>query len=961
MTLDRKDQPLLAAKLTIPQSYDRMVVPRLHLYHKLDDAVAYPLVLISAPAGFGKTTLLREWLHQQRGQPLFSAWLALEHNDNNLQRFWSYFKTALGNLNLPIGEVIEALSYFSNQDMWIVLINALADLSIDIVLVLDDYHVITDEAIHRFIAFLLEHCPPRFHLVISSRTDPPLPLMQMRVQGRVEELRMTDLRFTLDETMTFFHQMKGLSLPVEAIQSLHSDTEGWVAALQLAALSLQDRHASYSNIILSLSCLVHYPPTDRWNEKNVMPLPMPLDREIYNKTIPNMSSGFALGLDRYITNYFVEEVLAGLPEHVQTFLLATSILQRMNASLCNLVTQRTDSDAMLEWLHQSNLFISPANTANSWYRYHRLFGHFLRSRTQQTHQDLLPLLHLRASTWYEEHNLPVDAIDHALAASAFERVRSLLERHADALLRQGQVGIVYSWLKQLQERGVAATHPLIAYLYACSYLHTGQLEEYEQSLRQAEECWRGYGQVEMLSKTNHLHAYVALLHDNGALAMMYARQALEIAPVRSSLASISQVLLGAGYLSCGDILQAHVALLHGQSNCQSERDTVLPSAAVFYLGDLYLCQGRLQEAMSHYRYATQRFDEYMPWYPIIAYCRLGELYCELNDIASAETYLQRARQLASEIAPHWFLPWMALLAARIAWLHSEKEQALQWLDKAEHDARCLGELGAILAHALALRIQYLLADGNVDAAHYWWERYDHSLFSDEIKPSLFANDMWSLTNARLLIAQGLPEAALTVLEDRRSLAQKQGRVHSEIAMLVLQARAYNLAGDTRCGKQMLERALFLGEPSTYRRVFIDEGNAIASLLLRMYDRQKKYHRQGQNSSTFAYMCSLLTGFGYKIDLGDGNGKGDSVHKKTNRPFLSAIPAVRQMIDPLSEREQEVLRLIAEGHSNQQIAQTLIVAESTIKTHLNNIYAKLNVNSRLQALTRAYTYGLLEQP
>lgn len=918
MTLDRKDQPLLAAKLTIPQSYDRMIVPRPHLYHKLDDAANYPLILISAPAGFGKTTLLREWLCQPYQQSLFSAWLALEHNDNDLQRFQSYFIAALKNLDLSIRATFQSLAQPINEEIWIMLVNALAELSVDIVLVLDDYQVITNEAIHQCVAFLLEHCPPRFHLVISSRTNPPLPLTQMRVQGRVEELHMANLRFTLDETVTFFDQMKGLPLSAETIQSLHRNTEGWVAALQLVALSLQDRHAPSANVILSSSCL---------------------------------------GINRYITNYFVEEVLAILPEHVQTFLLLTSILQLMNANLCNRVTERTDSEAILEWLDQSHLFIFSADTANGWYRYHRLFGYFLLSRAQQIHRDLLPLLHLRASIWYEEHNLPIDAINHAIASSAFERVELLIEKHANSLFRQGQVEVVYTWLKQLQERGVAATHPWVAYLYACNYLHTGRLTEAEQSLRQAEEYWKVCGQVEMLSKINHLHAYIALLHDDGALAVAYARQALELAPVRSNLAGISQVLLGAGYLSCGDLLQAHVALLHGQCNCQCERDAVLPSVAVFYLGDLYLCQGRLQEAMSYYRHAIQRFDEYMPWFPIIACCRLGEIYCELNDVSSAEDYLQRAMQLAGDITQHWILPWVPLLAARIARLHGEKAQALQWLDKAEHDAQYLGELGAVLTYALALRIQYLLADGNVDAAHYWWERYDHSLFSDTIKSSLLAGDLWSLTRARLLIAQGLSEDALIILEDRRSLAQKQGRIHSEIVMLVQQACAYNMAGNIRCGKQKLERALLLGEPSTYRRVFIDEGNAIASLLLRMYDRQKKYHKQWQNNSTFAYMCSLLTGFGYNIDLGDCN--GNSAHKRIHWPLLSVFPATRQMIDPLSEREQEVLRLIAEGQSNQQIAQTLVVAESTIKTHLNNIYAKLNVNSRLQALTKAYTYGLLK--
>ncbi|HEY4032854.1 MAG TPA: hypothetical protein VGL94_02695, partial [Ktedonobacteraceae bacterium] len=542
MTLDRIDQSLLAAKLTIPQSYARMVVPRLHLYHKLDAAADYPLVLISAPAGFGKTTLLSEWLRQQYRQSRCSAWLALEHNDNDFQRFWSYFITALENLNLPIGRFFQSLSHFNEKETWIALINALAELSVDIVLVLDDYHVITSEAIHHFVTFLLDHSPQHFHLVISSRTDPPLPLVQMRVQGRVQELRMADLRFTLDETMLFFRQMMGLSLPVEAIRSLHGDTEGWVAALQLAALALQDRDASSANTVLSLSCV---------------------------------------GIDRYIVNYFVEEVLTGLPEHVQTFLLATSILQRMNAELCNVVAGRTDGEAMLEWLHQSNLFISSTNEVNGWHRYHRLFGHFLHSRAQQTYQDRLPLWHLRASSWYEEHNLPVDAIDHAMAASAFERVALLVEKHASLLLREGQVRVVYTWLKQLQERGVIATHPLLAYLYACHYLHTGRLAEYEQSLRQAEQCWRESGQVEMLSKVNHLHAYTALLHDDGALAMTYAQQALEFAPVRSSLAGISQMLLGAGYLSCGDLLQAHVALLHGQRNCQYERDAVLPSAAMF--------------------------------------------------------------------------------------------------------------------------------------------------------------------------------------------------------------------------------------------------------------------------------------------------------------------------------------------------------------------------------------------
>ena len=597
MMLDRRDRPLLTAKLTIPPSYARIVVPRLHLYHKLDEAADYPFVLISAPAGFGKTTLLSDWLQQPHRQSRLPAWLTLERHDNDFLRFWSYFITALEKLDLPLTAFILPSLSCESEEMWIMLINTLTELSIDIMLVLDDYHVITSEAIHRFVAFLLAHSPPHFHLVISSRTDPPLPLVQMRAQGQIAELRTMDLRFTLDETMTLFCQMMGLSLPREVIRLLHANTEGWIAALQLAAFALKN-------------CNIPF-------DKNSLISPY-------------------IGINSYIINYFVEEVLAGLSEHVQAFLLATSILQRMNAELCNVVTERTDSETTLEWLYHSNLFIYSDYEMDGWYRYHHLFGHFLHSRAQQAHPDLLPLFHLRASSWYEEHNLPIDAIDHAIAASAFERVALLVEKHASSFLRQGHVGIVYTWLKQLQERGVIATHPWLVYLYACNYLHTDRLVEYEQALLQAEQCWQDCRQMDMISNIKNLRAYAALLHNNGSLAMEYVQQALELAPVRSSLAGISQVLLGASYLACGDLLQAHVALLHGQRNCQCDRDAVLPSVGAFYLGDLYLYQGRLQEAISNYQLAMQRFDEYMPWYPIIAHCRLGEVYCELNTISSAE-------------------------------------------------------------------------------------------------------------------------------------------------------------------------------------------------------------------------------------------------------------------------------------------------------------------------------------
>jgi len=879
------DQLLLATKLAIPQTCLKRVVPRLRLNSELDAGMYVPFTLITAPAGFGKTMLIGTWIQQRESK---AAWVTLESKDDELVRFWRYVIAALERHQPVIGEQIEAwlqeLQPPNIEEMLTVLINALVALPHDVMLVLDNYQVITAPSIHHSLTFLLEHVPPHFHLIIATRVDPPLPLARFRVRGDLVELRAADLRFTEDEAKSFLLQSTGIALLAEDIAELNRSTEGWAAGLQLAALSLQGRD----------------------------------DRAGISKFINTFT-----GTNRHVFNYLTEEVLVRLPKDVQAFLLSTSILEQLNASLCDMLTQQSNGQAMLEWLGQADLFLISLDDQQYWYRYYHLFTDLLRHHLQQKQPTLVPLLHLRASTWYEQHDMLVDAVTHAFAAGDLERAANLTERCALSLIERGDDALMSSWLAKLPETIISA-RPLLGFLSACTFLSTARFEEYE---RRAEQ------NTEMLSRVFDLRAYAALLRRDGSPALAYAQRPITLAPEEE------QFIGGNAAFTLGKGL---ATLTQGYRSSQKSYHMDMLLHATILLGDIQVMQGNLYEAVHTFRQLIRGASEKTLWHRMTAHLRLCDIFREWNDLARAIEHWQQAMLLAKRSGQGDFATAaFPLLAARLAWARGEQKQVMAWFDKAEQSLQRLGEYHAHLAQILAYRVQFLLARGDVASARRWSERYT----SAEEGWDLSENDTWELMHARLSIAQGRIQEAVDLLEEMLQDAQAQRRVSSEIAILVLLVLAYHAQGNRQHAMQTLERVLARSEPGGYIRVFVDEGAVMGKLLAEYYSQSQKRSSDAQEVFSLEYVHTVLRAFGSEAQ---------------SSIWINPQNGEDGLIEKLSEREQEVLNLIAAGLSNHEIAQKLVVTVSTIKTHLNNIYAKLHVHTRLQAVTKAYDVGVLRR-
>lgn len=890
---------LLATKLTIPASYVRKIVARNRLYNRLDDCIRAPLTLVTAPAGFGKTTLVSEWTRQRTVQ---TAWISLDDADNEPERFWEYFCAALDKFLISTGNpVLTTLAGRGSDGAGIDLaacINDLMALTQDVILVLDDYHTITSTSIHRNLTFLLEHAPPHFHLILISRIDPPFPLARMQVKCTVAMMRTTDLRFTDEETMVFFTESAQLTLSMDASKELGKRTEGWVAGLQLAALSLQ-------------SC----------------DSPLAINDFIQHFT----------GTNRHIFTYLTDEVLSHLPECVQNFMLSTSVVERLQASLCDALTETTDGLEMLEWLDHANLFLVALDEQNSWFRYHPLFADLLRYHLKKQHPELVPILHLRASRWYEQHDMLKEAVAHAFAANAMEQAIALITNCAWSLLQQGEVRLVFSWFEKL-ENNFIISHPALAYLYVWSCL--GRVTQCEQILADVEQRWLAQDEQELLCRAYDMHAYLALMRAHGPQTIDYARQALALQTQVEKLAYLcgsSTVALGAGYVCSGEVVLAQVALIRGQHMCRSTQNMLAMWLATTYLGKVQMLQGRLHEASGTLLQVVQECP--VDLLCIEAGILLAEIYSEWNNLEKATEYVQHALCIAERTNRLGCAVEGYMLAARVAWMRTECEQAMLWLERAEQTVQMMDDNQTAKAHLAHIGVHIRLACADPQSALYWRERYVPA--QDEML--VFEREAYHCMQARLCIAQNKPEEAIHLLQEVYQVAQDQGRVSSQIKLLVLLARAGHAAGYTQQTLQWLEQALTLACPEGYIRVFLDEGEALSILFSEMYHRYHKRYRYGLPEGLRHYIQQLLTASG--VELAD-----------TIDMLVQVQP--QTLIEHLSDRELEVLNLIARGASNQEIAQKLVVTLSTVKTHINNIYAKLNVHTRLQAVRKAQDIGIL---
>jgi LuxR family maltose regulon positive regulatory protein len=680
--------PLLTTKLHVPRPRAHLV-PRAHLTEQLQQGGERALTLVSAPAGFGKTTLLAQWLAES-GMPV--AWLSLEVEDNDPTRFLSYLIAALQTLDAQIGTAALTLLRTpqppSPEVVLAVLTNDLVDRGGgDVTLVLDDYHVLTAESIQRGMAFLLEHLPPQLHLVLATRADPPLPLARLRAQGQLTEVRTADLRFDTEEVSTFLHAVMGLDLEASAIATLESYTEGWIAGLQLAALSLQGR-------------------TD----------------------VSAFLAAFT-GSHRFVLDYLSEEVLALQPAPMQTFLLHTCILERLSGPLCDAVTGQEGSQAMLEGLERANLFVVALDDERGWYRYHHLFAEVLRSYLQQREPTLPPVLHRRASAWYEQHDLPAEAVQHALAIPDAELAARLIELIGFPITLHGQVSTVLGWLHALPE-ALVRTRPRLCVYHALLLIFTNQLEAAEARLQQAERGVQELPAEEaqiIMGYVLAIRAGIASYSGDLMHGVSLAHQALNLLPEAEVLprAGVMATVVRA-YLESGDVTPAteHEVAAAVTLN-RTFNNPFATVSSMILLARLHVLQGRLHQAAATYGQVAQvvpRPEVLQSMFnSLFYYFGLGDLLREWNDLDAAERHLAQGMALVNETLT--LEPFVAMLGysalARLEQARGNSTAALATLDTLAHLAQQRHFPPPLLTQEAAVRAQIELAQGNVAAALHW--------------------------------------------------------------------------------------------------------------------------------------------------------------------------------------------------------------------------------------------------
>ncbi len=929
--------PLLTTKLYIP-SLRPELVPRPRLIERLNAGLYCKLTLISAPAGFGKTTLLSEWV-ARCGHSV--AWLSLDEGDNDPARFWAYFVAALQTLALSQVEGIEksigedVLSAFQApqpppiESVLMALINEIAAApqgdhkGRPYVLVLDDYHLITAQPIHDAFTFLLDHLPSQMHLVIAARADPPLPVARLRGRGQLTELRLTDLRFTHDEAAEFLAQVMGLTLAADDVAALASRTEGWIAGLQMAALSLREKD-DVSQFVAAFT-----------------------------------------GSNRYILDYLLEEVLRREPEYLQTFLLQTSILDQLCGPLCDAVIgdwrleidasaespiSNRQSQAILEHLEASNLFIIPLDNERRWYRYHRLFADLLRQRLHQSPPSFpparggderggAPVLHRRASEWFEQNWLTAEAIDHALAAEDLERAADLIEQNAEATLMRGEVATFLHWVSALPNELVHA-RPSLCVFYAWMLLMHGQpLKVIESFLRNADR-----GDEIVAGRVTALRGLMAGFRGQMGRAVELSRRALEQLPEEDQFVrTFATWLLRTSQLVGGEGMTDSQPLDDVLRMSQRAGNVMLSVMVVCNRAELLMRQGQLHKAAATYRKALElATDAQGQRMPIAgqALIGLGELSRQWGDLDAAVRYLVEGIELTEQWSEVGSLEAYISLA-RIRWAQGDVDRAWQALEKAQElavkfDLTDLDDLTVAMFQAWMC-----VAQGNLGPARRWaeerdlyqyvdspWQEkagdpYDHRLRKYEL-----------LVLARLLIAQGQPAEALKLLGSLVPVAEWRGRPGMLIEIYALQALAYQAQGDVEQAVVALERALSLAEPEGHVRIFADEGEPIARLL-------QEAARRGIAPE---YVNKSLAAFGVSKDRGTGE------------PLPS--PQTQPLLEPLSARELEVLRLLNTHLSSTEIAEELFISVNTARFHIKNIYGKLGVHGRSEAIQRARELGLL---
>jgi LuxR family maltose regulon positive regulatory protein len=910
--------PLLATKLYAPPARPGLVA-RPRLLQRLDRGLDSHLILVSAPAGFGKTTLVGEWL--RRADRLF-AWLSLDEGDNGPARFLAYLIAALQTIQADVGQVARAVLRSPQpppmESILTILINEIATAwendpllpGAGFALVLDDYHLLSARPIHDAVTFLLDHLPPQMHLVILTRADPPLPLARLRVRNQLTEIRASHLRFTPNEATLFLNLVMGLELSAEDIAALETRTEGWIAGLQMAALSLQDVADPHAFV-----------------------------------------TAFR-GDNRYIADYLLEEVLQRQPVEFQQFLMQTSVLDRLGGPLCDAITDRRDSQAVLNTIERANLFLIPLDSRREWFRYHHLFASLLRQRLLDTAgPDTVQQLKRRARKWYAEHGFILDAVDYALACGDYDPAAALIEQLGQQLFLGNELNTLLQWSGMLPDQ-VVATHARLNVMAAWAAHATGHPQQCERFVQMIEKAvgitvedflgsFPAPPGISALQKSALIEGAVIrsrLAVDRfdlertfslGERVLPYLTRERDEEPFVHNPPSILHnpqiFILGLAHKYRGDLPTAAQYMSEAEQEARPNDIIHIVALSLGHLGEVQTLQGCLHQAEETFRRALRIAQSYQPHLSAffgMASVGLGNLAYEWNDLMAAGDHLNAGLELG-----RLWNSWECLLPgcvglARLYHARGEWEEACaaldELLDLPEHNAQI------VRPTVEAWRTLFALRQGDIAAATRWATTFDPQA-RDELCLRWEQN---GLVQARLWLAQGKVTEARQLLDRLLADAEKGDRKGRIIEILNLQALVLETQHRRDAALQVLLKALILAEPEGYIRVFLDEGAPMVELL----------RQAGSRSIAPQYVSKLLSEF-------------------DRTPGTAPTPQ-QPLIEPLSERELQVLRLVAAGKSNPEIAAELVLAVGTVKAHTSNIYGKLGVRSRTQAVARARELKLI---
>jgi LuxR family maltose regulon positive regulatory protein len=907
--LDRVLDPLISTKLRVPQARPKLVA-RPRLTERLNPESGRKLTLITAPAGFGKTTLLGEWV-AGRSDERSIAWASLDEGDNDPARFLSYLVAALRTIEDGFGEgILSSLRAPGSPPVGALtgaLINELADIPANLAIVLDDYHMIDSDHVHGIVSFLLERLPSNMHLVIASRIDPPLPLARLRARGQITEINAADLSFTREEAVAFLKDTMGLNLSDEDVAALEERTEGWIAGLQLAALSMRDR-----------------------------------------KDISGFIQAFS-GSHRDVLDFLTEEVLDRQSEQMRAFLLETSILQRLTGELCDAVTERDDGQVTLERLERENLFVVSLDDERRWYRYHHLFADVLHGLLKQERSEEVKELHLRAAAWYERSGWTSEAVEHALIAGDAEWAAQLVEHNAQTLFQRSEGATVDRWLTALPA-GLVRARPRLSLARAIWALICGRVYEVEPLLTDAERA---------LAAVDHAHGSPVeetargLANVPGTVAMLRAELARQRGDAEHTIrfAQLARTHADEGDRYLHFFASWNLAVAKQMKGRLGEAEDALAELtadpwatrlhryfavrAYYTLGQVQRAQGRLSTAQRTCLQGLELAAEAgRPTLPAagVAHVGIAEVLYERNELNTALRHATEGVALCGQLGYAQWLVTSLTTLARIRQALGDQTGALEAIGEAE---RLVPYPAVDIFFPVGVqRARLLVAQGKVEDAARWCAERGLGV---EDEPS-YLREREHLLLARVLLAQGKPDQVLMLLKRLREKAQAGGRSDGEIVILTLQALALQEKGERERAVSIVTQALTLAEPEGYVRTFVDEGPEMAPLLSEVLMVHQRRHLERPDRPSAHYLRKLLAAL--------------------EQAASGSVSPTPQLPEPLSERELEVLQLIAAGKSNSRIAQELFVTAGTVKTHIRNIYRKLDAHSRTQALVRARELNLL---